>query len=161
MNQTGGQTFTLAQLAAMGMSSAGTIGLVFDASETGSARNITIQQLVLSFYSADGLTAQHHYYMGPSTVQGNTGSGGQGYYFQLDWDQAQAAQLAFFVGAGYDSNNRIGFSAWLTDADGGQDTIFVFPVAPYPVPEPASFLMMGSGLVGFGLLLRRYSKKRR
>ncbi len=152
-NETDGQTFTLSELAALGISSAGEIGIVLDASEAGGSQ-FTLVTLVLTFYSADGLTSESFVYTGPAVFNGNTGSGGQGQLFQLDWDQAQIAQANWFTGPNF-GNNRIGISAELTGTDGGQDTFYITDVTAFPVPEPLSFLTVGSGLLGLAYWLRR------
>lgn len=156
------RTFTLAELGAnYGITSADTLGVVFNPAEPG-GNSITLNVLVWTFYSSDGTVSESFVWTaGPATYCcNNTGTGGAGQVFRLDSDSAQLVQQTWFTGAGF-GNNRIGVSAAVTDAAGSLERFYPFQVnaLPTPVPEPASFLTMGSGLLALGLLLRRYAKK--
>ena len=153
------RTFTLAELGTnYGITSADTLGIVFNPAEPG-GNSVTLNVLLLTFYSADGSVSESFMWTaGPeSYCCNNNGTGGAGQVFRFDWDQAQLAQ-AWFTGADF-GNNRIGVSAAVSDTAGSLERFYPYQLTPLPVPEPASFLTMGSGLVALGLLLRRYAKR--
>jgi len=82
--------------------------------------------------------------------------------FSLDTAQAAAATTA---GVFSSLNNRIGLSASASNATGGPDTFFVTSSsvtggggggggAGGAVPEPATYVLIGAGLVAFGIKSR-------
>ena len=74
-----------------------------------------------------------------------TGVGNSGFVFGLTATEAATAQ-GFFG-----STNLIGLSASASDATGGPETFFVANTGtPRVIPEPASLLLLGSGLAGLG-----------
>mgnify|MGYP001046543446 CR=1 FL=1 len=148
------ETFTIQELINQGIASAGELGIVLDASESGGGP-ITVQQIILYIYNSSGALLDSYVYTGPTVFAGNTGSGGQGQIFQLDYDQATAANVYWS-----DPLNRIGLAAWLTDADsGGTDSFYIDDFTALPVPEPVSSLTIGSGLIAFAFLLRWRARK--
>jgi hypothetical protein len=155
-------TFSLSKLATdFGITSADMLGIVFNPSEPGNADNVvTLNALILTFYSGDGSTIEHVLWTaGPeSYCCNNSGNGGAGQVFRIDWDQAQLIQQTWFTGTGF-GDNRIGVSAILSGADSSNDRFYPVRLDPQPVPEPASFLTMGSGLFALGLLLRRHANR--
>lgn len=159
------QTLDLQTLAGLGITSADRLGIIFNPAQEGGANEITLDTLVLTFYKFDGqnLTQQDFIWSGPrSFCCDNTGTGGAGQTFRLDFDQAQQAQANFFDVADL-TQVHVGLAANIggtgSGGNGGNETFYVYSLQPLPVPEPTSFLMMGAGLIGLVLLRRRRTKR--
>ena len=85
----------------------------------------------------------------------DTGTGSSGFLFRLDAAQ-QTTVLPLFTSLA-DTNNRVGAGMAVSDAQGGPETLFVVNTDDLTaIPEPASLLLTGTGLLGLaGLVLRR------
>jgi len=59
------------------------------------------------------------------------------------------------------STVRLSVGAEVTSVDGGGDQVFYLQNIPdlVPVPEPATFALIGAGLIGVGLLRRRHHRR--
>lgn len=116
---------------------------------------ITVDQLQLQLF--DGLGAVLFTGIlgtnGPvSFASSETGVGNVGFAFGLTAGGAAAFQ-AVLDGLVDLTNVRIGLGAALADAQGGLDTFSLVAVAA-PVPEPATYALVGGGLLGLAGVAR-------
>jgi len=154
-------------LAAGGVTTANTFGIVFNASEP-AGDSITLTGLTATFYSPTGaFLYQTSGFTCPGLVNctfpsTNTGTGKSGFLFTLDAAQQQAATTA---GAFANSGNLVGLFASASNATGGLESFYLASVPPTGgggggggvVPEPGTMVLMvtGIGLAGIGAYRRK------
>jgi len=157
-------------LAAGGITTADTFGIVFNAAEP-AGDSITLTGLTATFYDPTGaFLYQTSGFSCPGVAScafpsTNTGVGKSGFLFALDAAQQTAATNA---GAFDSTSNLVGLFASASDATGGLETFYLAAIPPGggggggggSVPEPGTMLLTvaGIGLSAIGVYGRKSIK---
>ncbi|HVF56155.1 MAG TPA: PEP-CTERM sorting domain-containing protein [Pyrinomonadaceae bacterium] len=148
-----------------GVQNASQLGIFLDIVEPGNDNLLTISgsnSLVLTAYNDAGAVLGQFFYTGEFrelTATPGPGGGRADHVFGLD--SVQAAQLQALINS--NSDLRLGLAATLGSAFGGPDHFFfgnISPnvVPPNPVPEPATLLLLGTGMAGIAAKIRKRRK---
>ena len=149
-----------------GITNVFSVGIVINFAEPGSAdkKSIQVSNLVLAFYHPTTGAVLYWAQLGSPVnfPDGATGSGRSGFTFAMDLSQALAAQTAL-AAAGFGGVDfqtvRIGVGAKLADQE-GHTGIMLMNVQDLSIPEPASFVSAGAGLLALAFFLRRRARRR-
>lgn len=139
-------------------STAADLRIVFNSIEPAGG-DVILNDLALTFYSSAG-AALGSFSLDPNdaplTLTNTfTGAGKAGFVFRLDPLQASSAE-AFFSSANY-----IGLGASVSDSEGGFEHFYLTAAegggggGGGEIPEPQTYVILGSGLVLLGFLRRR------
>jgi hypothetical protein len=156
------QTYLFQDLINAGIKNAANLGLVYNINEPGSGINthindvrLTVFDLAGNFVFQTGLCGGTNPVCPGDFPQVGGGQGGDGYLFILD-PTAQTGLAAYFADP---THFRVGLTSSISStAAGAEDYYFQAIEGAAPVPEPASMLLLGSGL--FGLVAHVRKRKR-
>ena len=149
-------------LSSLGIMSANQIGIVFDAVQPQNSNNnvVTINDLTLKLYSGTTLvlTASGSF----SSLVTNPGNGQTDYLFTLNAAEAAAfnAAIAGNFGDRIALDSMISFPRQSAGPDSFAlvNTTTLLEAQATAIPEPTTILLIGSGLLALGFILRKASR---
>lgn len=121
----------------------------------GSKMPITIESMTITGYASDGTVVFTATTIGPLTLEQFKKGQGANSDYALGLDAGATERLRAALAA--DPNLRLGLEAMLSGVNGGPER-FTWNADCGPVPEPATMVLLGTGLAGVAGAVRRKRK---
>ena len=118
-----------------------------DVNQNVGPQKLSLFEMLVEGTVVDSFTADPAILVPPTTGGGN----GNGYADYL---------LTGFNLAGYDANDEVQFHVVMPYINDGREQYFIVSNGSPVIPEPASLLLLGSGIIGIGLVAMRRKNKR-
>lgn len=165
----GNNTYTASGLGitASGSNTFANLILIFNGNEGGNAADqaITLDKLSLNLFGSTGGVLGSFSTASPYATAAFPGIGNAGFGFQLDATQASQANALLLA----NPSLVIGASAAASSANAGPETVFISRIGSTQpgggggggsaVPEPTTAWMLGSGLIGLSMFLKRRASR--
>jgi hypothetical protein len=152
-------------LSSLGFANASEIGIIFDATEPGnsSGNPLTMDSLILKFYSPTGTLLLSEALDNPPLVFNQTvvGNGKTDFLFVLDQMGINEVNSIIYSNSNA-GNDHIALESTMSAVHGGPESFLaegLTSTTNTSTPEPATYLLLGGGLLGVGVLRRNRGHK--